>query len=326
MRPRIGPPPSEETTPFTRRASRVLEPTSGSSSRTPRARAAGRPPAPRVDAPTGRVRIPPRLVQDALAAAPRDVVLAGRDPAHDVRCDGSRTCPDSRRHRRVHARSPHRRAPGLDHAGPRRRRPVADAAAEIGVVWNVVPRRRRAAHDPGPGRARRLPAHTGKHVQGEVQRAEEVPYVMEMLAAASADGRWDPARPVLLHRLLPGAAPPARAAHELGPGRAGARGRPHVHLQHGPRRRDGAGDDGGRRDAGQRRDPQLARPVPARAPGPRRASTWPTPACWTCAPATYAAASPESVAHHARDGRARPDVQPAGHGDGPHRRRQRLLA
>ncbi len=40
-----------------------------------------------VDSDTGLVHIPSRLVEDALAAAPRDVLLAGRDTARDVHCD-----------------------------------------------------------------------------------------------------------------------------------------------------------------------------------------------------------------------------------------------
>lgn len=42
-----------------------------------------------VNADTGVVRLPRRLVEDALASAPRDVLLAGRDAAQDVRCDGA---------------------------------------------------------------------------------------------------------------------------------------------------------------------------------------------------------------------------------------------
>ena len=41
-----------------------------------------------VNAETGVVRIPAHLVEQALATAPRDILLAGRDPARDVRCSG----------------------------------------------------------------------------------------------------------------------------------------------------------------------------------------------------------------------------------------------
>ncbi|HEY5169593.1 MAG TPA: trimethylamine methyltransferase family protein [Thermoleophilia bacterium] len=148
-----------------------------------------------VDAETGRVRIPSRLVDDALAAAPRDVLLAGRDPALDVRCDGSD----------VHLTLDGTGAYTLDHRTGERRPStmqdladatlVADAAEEVGVVWNIV-----SAADAPPNtqvlnELVAILTHTGKHIQGEVQRAEEVPFVMEILAAATEGGRWDPVRP-----------------------------------------------------------------------------------------------------------------------------------
>jgi trimethylamine---corrinoid protein Co-methyltransferase len=148
-----------------------------------------------VDRSTGLVRIPPRLVADALAAAPRDVLLAGRDAAHDVRCDGAA----------VHLTLDGTGAYTLDHHTGERRPStmqdladasrVSDAAAEIGVVWNIV-----SAADASPNtqvldELVACVTNTGKHIQGEVQRAEEVPYVMDILAAAADDGRWDPARP-----------------------------------------------------------------------------------------------------------------------------------
>ena len=147
------------------------------------------------DADGRTVRIPARLVDEALAAAPRDVLLAGRDPSRDVRCDGSSTCltlDGTGTHTLEHLTGVRRPSTMQDLADAVR---VADAAPEIGVVWNIV-----SAADAAPV-TRTLDelaaclANTGKHVQGEVQRAEEVPYVMEMLTAASPEGRWDPARP-----------------------------------------------------------------------------------------------------------------------------------
>jgi trimethylamine--corrinoid protein Co-methyltransferase len=72
---------------------------------------------------------------------------------------------------------------------------VADAAPEVGVVWNIV-----SAADAPPNtqildELAACVRSTGKHVQGEVQRAVEVPFVMEILATAADEGRWDPARP-----------------------------------------------------------------------------------------------------------------------------------
>ena len=146
-----------------------------------------------VDTDSGLVRIPSRLVEDALAAAPRDVLLAGRDPELDVLCDGSD----------VHLTLDGTGAYTLDHRSGERRPStmqdladatlVADAADEVGVVWNIV-----SAADAPPNtqvlnELVAILTHTGKHIQGEVQRAEEVPFVMEILAAAA--GGWDPARP-----------------------------------------------------------------------------------------------------------------------------------
>ena len=148
-----------------------------------------------VDADTGRVRIPPRLVEEALEAAPRDVLLAGRDPAVDVRCDGAD----------VHLTLDGTGAYTLDHRSGERRPStmqdladaslVADAAEEVGVVWNIVSAADAPANTQVLNELVAILTHTGKHIQGEVQRAEEVPFVMEILAAAAEGGRWDPARP-----------------------------------------------------------------------------------------------------------------------------------
>jgi trimethylamine--corrinoid protein Co-methyltransferase len=174
------------------------------------------------DAETGLVRIPPQLVEEALAAAPRDVLLAGRDAAHDVRCDGGD----------VHLTLDGTGAYTLDHRTGERRAStmrdladaslVADAAEEVGVVWNIV-----SAADAPPNtqvldELAACLSHTGKHVQGEVQRADEVPYVMEMLAATADGGRWDPARPFFSIVYCP--VPPLQHEPEmLGAGMALAR-------------------------------------------------------------------------------------------------------
>ena len=194
MIPRITPPPAAELDAIHEATLRVLADV-GVTFPGPEAQGLLREAGAAVDADTGRVRIPPRLVEEALAAAPRDVLLAGRDPAEDVRCDGAD----------VHLTLDGTGAYTLDHRSGQRRPStmqdladaslVADAAPEVGVVWNVV-----SAADAPPNTQvlDELVAcltNTGKHVQGEVQRAEEVPFVMEMLAAAAEGGRWDPARP-----------------------------------------------------------------------------------------------------------------------------------
>jgi trimethylamine--corrinoid protein Co-methyltransferase len=144
---------------------------------------------------SGLVKIPRRLVEDALTSAPRDILLAGRDAAHDVRCDGADTflTLDGTGAYTLDHRSGERRASTLQDLADACR--VADAAPEVGVVWNIV-----SASDAAPATqvVEELVTclrNTSKHVQGEVQRAVEVPYVMEVLAAAAEGGRWDPERP-----------------------------------------------------------------------------------------------------------------------------------
>ncbi len=148
-----------------------------------------------VHADSGLVKIPRRLVEEALTSAPRDVLLAGRESAHDVRCDGSDTflTLDGTGAYTLDHRSGVRRASTLQDLADACR--VADAAPEVGVVWNIV-----SASDAAPASqvVEELAAcvrNTSKHIQGEVQRVVEVPFVMEIVAAAARGGRWDPERP-----------------------------------------------------------------------------------------------------------------------------------
>ncbi len=148
-----------------------------------------------VDAAAQIARLPGALVEEMVRRAPREITLAGRDPARDVRLDGTK----------CHLTLDGTGAYTLDYVTGERRAStmqdltqatlLADALPEIGIVWNVV-----SAADTPPNtqvlvETTTLLRNTGKHVQGEVQRVEEVPYIMELLAAASPDGRWDPARP-----------------------------------------------------------------------------------------------------------------------------------
>jgi len=207
VRPRIAPPPAEEVEALHRASLEVLERT-GVVFPDSAARAALAGAGARVDEQARLVRIPRQLVADALAAAPRDVLLAGRDPSHDVRCDGSRTVlslDGTGTYTLDHVTGVRRASIIKDLAEAAR---VADAAPEIGAVWNVV-----SASDASPttrvlDELAACLRNTGKHIQGEVRRAEEVPYVMEMLAAASPHGRWDPARPFF--SIVYCSAPPLR--------------------------------------------------------------------------------------------------------------------
>ena len=53
---------------------------------------------------TGVVRFPAELVERAVAACPRDVLMAGETPAQDVVLDGSRSVLQRQRLRREDAR------------------------------------------------------------------------------------------------------------------------------------------------------------------------------------------------------------------------------
>jgi len=194
MIPRIAPPPHDEVEAIHAARLRVLEEVGVAfPSRTAQEMLAAAGAV--VNAETGVVRIPAAMVEEAIRTAPREVLLAGRDAARDVRCDG--TAPhltlDGTGAYTLDHRSGERRASTMQDLADATK--VADAAPEIGVVWNIV-----SAADVPPNtqildELEVCLENTGKHVQGEVQRAEEVPYVMDILAAASDDGRGDPGRP-----------------------------------------------------------------------------------------------------------------------------------
>ncbi len=162
----------------------------------PRARAILREAGAEVDDETQVARLPCELVEAAVARAPREVLLAARDPARDVVLDGARTwlTLDGTGAATLDHRSGVRRpSTAADVAAATR---VADALDEIGFVWPAV-----SANDTSPGTETLetlavLLENTGKHVQYEVQRDAEVPFVMEMLAAAADDGRWNRQRPI----------------------------------------------------------------------------------------------------------------------------------
>lgn len=149
-----------------------------------------------VDTTTMVVRLPAALVEKTVAMAPREVLLAGRDPAQDALLDGSRifvTLDGTGAYTLDHRSGERRASTSRDLAEATL---IADFLPEIGVMWNVV-----SAGDTSPAievleELAIVLRNTGKHIQGEVQRPEEVPYIMEMLAAASDGGRWDPHRPI----------------------------------------------------------------------------------------------------------------------------------
>jgi trimethylamine--corrinoid protein Co-methyltransferase len=194
MIPRIQPPPESEIEAIHVASMNVLEEV-GVVFPDPEARELLAGAGADVHADSGLVKIPRRLVEEALTSAPRDILLAGRDPARDVRCDGSDTflTLDGTGAYTLDHRSGERRASTLQDLADACR--IADAAPEVGVVWNIV-----SASDAAPATqvVDELVAclrNTSKHIQGEVQRAVEVPYVMDVLAAAAEGGRWEPERP-----------------------------------------------------------------------------------------------------------------------------------
>ena len=149
-----------------------------------------------VDEETQVARIPRRLVEEAIAAAPKTILLAGRDPARDVLLD----------HTRTYATLDGIGAYTLDYTTHERRLSTAadlaeavrvgDALDEVGVAWYIVnPTDEQPKLEILRGVETMLRS-TGKHVQAEVLHPDEVPFVMEMLAVASDDGRWDRERPI----------------------------------------------------------------------------------------------------------------------------------
>ncbi|MFA4964313.1 MAG: trimethylamine methyltransferase family protein, partial [Thermoleophilia bacterium] len=149
-----------------------------------------------VDAGTGVARLPADLVERAVASAPKTVLLAARDPAADALLD----------HTQTYVTHDGMAVMTLDHRSGERRPStardlaeamlVADALEEVGVCWyTTYPCDERPELQALRGLQTML-AGTGKHVEGEVLDPREVPFVMEMLAAACDGGRWLPERPI----------------------------------------------------------------------------------------------------------------------------------
>ena len=148
-----------------------------------------------VDDETQVVRFPADLVESAVARAPKTVLLAARDPAKDALLD----------HSRPFASHDGMGAMCLDHRSGERRpstrqdlleaMTVADALDEVGVLWYTA----YPCDEPPALQALRglqtMLTGSAKHVEGEVTDPADVPYVMDMLAAANPGGVWDRERP-----------------------------------------------------------------------------------------------------------------------------------
>ncbi len=132
------------------------------------------------------VRIPRDLVEWALGKLQRDVLLAGRDPRYDALLDGSRTyatiagiCPYV-----LDMDSGLYRVPREQDLADITR--AADALDACGIVWySVSPTEGVAPKMVDVAAVACMLANTGKHVQAQVQRPAEVPYVLEMLEACA---------------------------------------------------------------------------------------------------------------------------------------------
>lgn len=149
-----------------------------------------------VDDDRGLVRIPRRVVEWALDQLPRDVVLAGRDPARDAVLDGSRTfatvagiCPFV-----VDLDTGLYREPRLEDLEMVTR--VADALDAYGIVWySVSPTGGVPAVLVDLAATACMLQNTGKHVMGQVLRPEQVPYALELVRLLG-DARNGEAPPV----------------------------------------------------------------------------------------------------------------------------------
>jgi trimethylamine--corrinoid protein Co-methyltransferase len=149
-----------------------------------------------VDDETCVVTIPAALVDRAMASAGKPVLLASRDGAHDCLLDGGETYIG---HDGMGAMT-------LDHRTGERRHStdqdlyeavlVADALDEVGFCWYVAtPNDADPAVQSLQGIATMLRG-SSKHAQGDLSDPRLVPYAMEVGAAASPGGVWDPERPV----------------------------------------------------------------------------------------------------------------------------------
>lgn len=132
------------------------------------------------------VLIPPELVEWALSKLRRNVTLAARDPSHDVVLDGSRTfvasagiCPYV-----IDSWSGEHREPSLKDLA--RAILLADALPEIDVCWfSVSPSGDVSMAMADLASLACALSNSGKHIQGQLVRPEDVPVALEMLDVAA---------------------------------------------------------------------------------------------------------------------------------------------
>lgn len=148
-----------------------------------------------VDEETQIAKLPRDLVEWAVDTAPGTFLLAGRDPVRDCLLDHHHTYTtlDGIGAGVLDHRSGERRPSTSDDLAQAIR--LADALPELDVQWYIVnPTEQKPKLENLRGIATML-ANSGKHVQAEVLHAEDVPYVMELLALSSPTGVWQRERP-----------------------------------------------------------------------------------------------------------------------------------
>ena len=150
----------------------------------------------RIDDERRVAHIPAALVKSALETVPRTCLLAGRVPGRDALLDGSSTYVtlDGSAAYTLDRESGERRAATLRDLS--QAVTIGDYLPEVGVMWGAVVATDAPANAQVLHEAAAIMRATGKHVQNEVQRPEEVPYVLDLLRAAHDDGAWHPERPI----------------------------------------------------------------------------------------------------------------------------------
>lgn len=157
----------------------------------------------RIDDERSVAHIPAQLVESALETVPRTCLLGAREPHKDALLDGSLTyvtLDGSAAYTLDHRTGERRPSTTQDLADAVR---IGDHLPEIGVMWGAVVATDAPPNAQVPCEMATIMRSTGKHVQNEVQRPEEVPYVLDLFRAAYEDGRWHPERPVFSVNYCP---------------------------------------------------------------------------------------------------------------------------
>jgi len=141
-----------------------------------------------LDGETGRVRFPASLVEDALRHAPRELLLAARDPACDLRVDGTAgwLSPGGRAPTAVDLGSDERRDGALADVAAASR--LADAVPQIGFVGPSAAALDVAAGSRSLRELHAQVANTTKHVQLEISAEAASADALVEIARAVAGG------------------------------------------------------------------------------------------------------------------------------------------